>query len=440
MKDVRILSIPEIKQLLATESGVTLKATNKAEAYAWIARVLRAHRYDRLTKPERGLIARYIRTMTGYSPAQTKRLIGRWVRKAKLTVTPYKRHQFVSIYTRDDTILLAHVDEVHDVLSGPATRQIMAREFVVYGKPAYERLAGISVSHIYNLRHSFLYHQHVAVFTKTSGPKSTLGIRRRPTPNGKPGYIRIDSVHQGDLPMDERTPHHGGAADVSAKGVYHINFVDEVTQWELIACVATIGSRDLLPVIEAILIQFPFIVIEFHADNGSEYINRLVVKLLNTLLIDLTKSRPRRHNDNALVETKNGGIIRKAMGYRHISSHYAGLINTWYDDWFNTYLNYHRPCGFATTTVDHKGKEKKVYRPSDYMTPYRKLRSLPDAAQYLKPGITFAQLDRIEHAMSDTDYAEKMSQAKDAMLSELERLERLERQTRVAVAEEVPTM
>jgi hypothetical protein len=155
--------------------------------------------------------------------------------------------------------------------------------------------------------------------------------------------------------------------------------------------------------------------------------NKMVVKLMNRLLIDLSKSRPRRHNDNALVETKNGGIIRKAMGYNHIPSVYAAQINAWYGDYFNTYLNYHRPCGFAVTTTDAKGKERKKYPTSGYMTPYRKLKCLENATQYLKPNITFEQLDAIEQKESDTDYAERMSKAKYAMLSEIERLENLAR-------------
>lgn len=194
--------------------------------------------------------------------------------------------------------------------------------------------------------------------------------------------------------------------------MYHINFVDEVTQWELIACVPAISDRSMLPMLETILDLYPFTLHEFHADNGSEYINRLVAKLLSRLLITLSKSRPRKHNDNALVETKNGSIVRKEMGYHHIPTQYAILINDWYHAWFNIYLNYHRPCGFATSMIDHKGKERKVYRLNDYVTPYQKLKSLPDATQYLKPGSTFVQLDAIEAAHSDTDFAAAMRVAK----------------------------
>lgn len=410
MKNVRVISIPELEKLLSGSIGLQFTVVDKTEAYTWIATTLKGYGYRKLSKHERGLVIAYIQKLTGYQERQTKRLIARWLKTTKLERKPYTHHSFNGKYTRADCILLASVDEAHSVLSGPATRIILEREYVLFGKPEYERLAGISVSHIYNLRKTYLYHQHIAVFTKTKGVKVTLGLRRKPEPNGKPGYIRIDTEHQGDSFNGE-------------KGIYNINFVDEVTQWEFVACVPTICDRDMLPILEAILFMYPFVIIEFHADNGSEFINKLVVKLLNRLHIKLSKSRPRRHNDNALVETKNGGVIRKHMGYNHIPKDYAGVINSWYQQWFNPYLNYHRPCGFATTTTDHKGKERKVYKPKDYANPYMKLCSLPNAEQYLKPGVTFEYLDKLAYAMSDTDYAKAMMKAKYQLMKSIDEQE-----------------
>ena len=117
-----------------------------------------------------------------------------------------------------------------------------------------------------------------------------IGERRRPDPQGQPGYLRVDTVHPGDLD--------------GAKGVYHINAVDEVTQWQVRGCTAQIGEAWLLPVLEAILEQFPFRIRGFHSDNGSEFVSHTVARLLNKLLIEQTKSRPRHSNDNGLVETR----------------------------------------------------------------------------------------------------------------------------------------
>ncbi|MBI5413769.1 transposase family protein, partial [Candidatus Peregrinibacteria bacterium] len=178
---------------------------------------------------------------------------------------------------------------------------------------------------------------------------------------GRPGFLRVDSVHQGDLDKE--------------KGVYYINMVDEVTQSEFVFCVPQICERFLENVLEELIIICPFKIINFHSDNGSEYINKVVADILGRLHIKQTKSRPRKHNDNALVETKNGSVIRKTFGYFHIPAiaKNAMLINQFCQQWLNPYLNYHRPCGFATTKIDKKGKEKKIYKHDEYATPYGKM-------------------------------------------------------------------
>lgn len=107
-------------------------------------------------------------------------------------------------------------------------------------------------------------------------------------------------MHQGDFDLE--------------KGVYHINLVDEVTQIEYVGCVKVISEYFLLPLLEELLKTFPFRIFGFHSDNGSEYINYQVSKMLQKMLVEQTKSRSRRTNDNALVEGKNGAIVRKYLG------------------------------------------------------------------------------------------------------------------------------
>ena len=247
---------------------------------------------------------------------------------------------------------------------------------------------------MYRLRQKPRYRENAKTFSKTNPTKVPIGERRKPEPNGKPGYLCVDTVHQGDKEGE--------------KGVYHINIVDMATQFEFIGSVEGISEKYMKEILEQLLEQFPFLVIEFHADNGSEYINKIVAELLNKLLIELTKSRPRHTNDNALVETKNGAIVRKHFGYGHIPKHNAPLINTFYQDHFNTYLNYHRPCAFSKIEIDKRGKEIKKYPKENYMTPYVKLKSLENARQYLKDGITFEDLDKIAFKMSHTEYAQIM--------------------------------
>ena len=79
-------------------------------------------------------------------------------------------------------------------------------------------------------------------------------------------------------------------------------------------------------------LQFPFVIVGFHSDNGSEYINHQVANLLEKLRIEQTKSRSRQSNDNALAESKNASVVRKHMGYDHIPQAYAKPINAFYQE------------------------------------------------------------------------------------------------------------
>ena len=164
----------------------------------------------------------------------------------------------------------------------------------------------------------------------------------------------------------------------------------------------------MIPVLEEMLAKFPFKIINFHSDNGSEYINKDVAKLLKKLLIEFTKSRARKSNDNALAESKNASVVRKILGHSHIPQKYAPLINQFNLDVVFPYINFHRPCFFPEIIIDRKGKEKKIYKQKDMMTPYEKLKSLPDAQKYLKSDITFEILDKNSMEMSDNEAAEKL--------------------------------
>ena len=293
-------------------------------------------------------------------------------------------------------------DAAHEGLSGPAVH-ILWREYTVYNKAAYQRLASISASHIYNLRRTAAYRQHHVHHTKTRSRGVSIGERRKPDPRGQPGYLRVDTVHQGDTP--------------TRPGLYHINAVDTLTQWQVVGCCETISEAHVIPVLEAILHQFPFRVRGFHSDNGSEFLNHRVEKLLNKLLVgEFTKSRAHRTTDNALVEGKNGAVLRKHIGHEPIAACHAAELQRFYTAEFNSYLNYHRPCGFATVEVGDNGKRRRRYRLQDYRTPYEKLLSLDNGESHLKPGWT-AFLEQQARRMSDTECALRMQQRKRKLLA-----------------------
>ena len=399
MTDARVMSIDELKAFLASSDVLTFKGNSREETYVWIERTLRTLRtYRYLSRPrsEKGLIRSYMQKITGMSAAQLTRLINQFRYTNHVRVYAYKRHCFPTKYTREDQFLLAEVDDAHERLSGKATAAIFKREYELFGKEEFNRLSNISVAHPYRLRQSSFYRNHTLTIEKTKPSSCQYGEQRRPDPQGRPGYIRVDTVHQGDLN--------------GKKGVYHINTIDVVTQWEIVGCAEKISERYLVPVLKDLLSQYPFAIKGFHSDNGSEYVNGVVVKLLNKLLIEFTKSRARHTNDQALIEGKNGSIIRKQMGHWHIPQPEAGKIQSFYKETFNTYLNFHRPCGFATETVDNNGKINKKY--DTYLTPFEKSRTLSYPEQFLKQGVTLDQLKQIARSCSDTEYAKLMQQKK----------------------------
>lgn len=400
MNDAHINTIAQLAEFLKASQNMSFQAQSREEKYEWITEVLCRFRYFTLKRKERGVVKEYIELMTGYCRSQTTRLIAKQKAKGALKVSSGKRHKFPKKYTREDISLLAETDKAHERLSGPATKKILKRQYEIFGEQGFERLSRISTGHIYNLRKANLYTSKTRFFTKTKPTQVSIGERRKPVSNGEPGFLRVDTVHQGDL-MDENG---------QKKGVYHINIVDEVTQWEIVGAVEAISERFLTPLLEDLLEQFPVVVQNFHSDNGSEYINWVVANLLNKLLIKQTKSRPRHSNDNGLVETKNGGVIRKHMGYKYIDQKHAAKINTFYREEFNPYLNFHRPSGFATTTIDRRGKEKKIY--DVYQTPFEALRGHPKASKFLKDGVTIEELQKVALEMSDNEAGRRMLKAK----------------------------
>jgi hypothetical protein len=404
MKNLERLTLAEMQEFVTTNRQVGWSVPEWEPAYALIERVLKAHQYRRLSKGQKGIVRRFLVKVTTLSRAQMTRLIQRWMETRRIEKKPAQRPKFPRRYTVADIALLAEVDAAHEDLSGPAVRCLCRRGWSVFGDERFQPLANISASHIYNLRKSTAYRKIRVNVQHTQARRVSIGERRRPDPQGRAGYLRVDTVHQGQ---------HDGQP-----GVYHINAVDTVTQWQVVGCTETISERHLKPVLEAMLHQFPFRIVGFHCDNGSEFLNHTVVKLLNKLLIEeFTKSRAYRSTDNALVEGKNGAVVRKQMGYGPIASEHAEALHRFYTAYLNPYLNFHRPCGYATVTTNARGKRQRRYPHKDYRTPYEKLTSLPDWEKCLKKGITPELLRRQAEASSDTVAARRMQKAKLALLA-----------------------
>ncbi|SBT04655.1 Integrase catalytic region [Candidatus Accumulibacter aalborgensis] len=405
MNETRLCTIEQIEQFLSASASIEFSATgDDRERYGHISRVLTRFDYPGRSKRERGVLHRYLQHTSGYSRAQVTRLVTRWHRNRLAPVPLTKRYStpaapFARKYSAIDVELLVEMDKAHEDVCGPAIAHLLQRAYREYGDPRYERLATLSVSHLYNLRKSAGYQAQRISFTKTRPVCNAIGVRKAPSPEGRVGFVRIDTVHQGDQD--------------GVKGVYHITCVDAVSQWHVEACVQGISEAFLLPVLALIIAQFPFVILGFHSDNGSEYINHQVAKLLEKLRIEQTKSRSRHSNDNALAESKNASVVRKHMGYDHIPQEYAKPINAFYVETFNPWLNLHRPCLFATSIANAKGKIVKCYKHKDVKTPLEQLTQLATQGLVtLKPGITLETLQAQAKTQTDLAAAQAMQGAK----------------------------
>ena len=405
MNETQLRTIEQIEQFLLGSAQIEFSTSgDDNERYAHISRVLKRFDYPGRNKRERGVLLRYLQHTSGYSRAQVTRLIAQWQTNRLAPVPLTKRYRapaapFSRKYTSSDIERLVEMDKANENVCGPAIAHLLQRAYSVYGDDRYERLATLSVSHLYNLRKSAGYQRLRTSFTKTHPVCNAIGVRKAPRPNGRAGFVRIDTVHQGD---------HDGI-----KGVYHITCVDAVCQWQVEACVQGISEAFLLPVLALIIEQFPFVIEGFHSDNGSEYINGKVAKMLEKLRIEQTKSRSRHSNDNALAESKNASVVRKHMGYSHIPQQYAKAINTFYQETFNPWLNLHRPCMFATEITSPKGKIIKRYKHADVKTPLSCLALLSEKnLVVLKQGPTLEALQAQAKSQTDLAAAQSMQHAK----------------------------
>ncbi len=404
MNDVHISSFSQLEEIQNVSVTPSFAFDSHTNAYAWVDDILNRFHYHKKgrTKREKNMIRRYIKRYTAYSTSQITRLVKE---KEKTNTLTYgkgkKRHQFKKIYGPEDARLLAEADNAYRRMSGDAMRKVFEDEFKLYGKSDYERLAKISHGQFYRLRGSDAYQEKALTMGRTISVSRAIGIRKKPQPDGKPGYIRADTVHQGDLD--------------GVKGVYHVNLVDEVTQWEILVCVDSITEGSMAYVLAEALRFFPFVIIGFHSDNGGENINGSVSAVLQKLLIEQTKSRSGRCNDNALIESKNGAVVRKHMGHWHIPKYEARKINIFYRDCFNEFLNFHRMCAYPTIVVSENGKKKKIYE--ETMTPCQKLLSLPEVSKYLREGVTISDLKEKMIRMSHLAYAKTMHETKQKLFA-----------------------
>jgi hypothetical protein len=399
MEVSHLVSIIELKAFFMQYPLPEIFLKIGTDKYLWIRQQLRCFKYLSLCKKDKSIVIKFISLSTKYTKEYCLLVISK-IRKGILEHKKYIRGQSHKIYSDKDVALLSETDILHKRLNAESTKKILLKEAEIHEK--YKNIANVSASHINNLRKRHAYKGLYLNGTKAN--VVMIGTTCKPENNGMPGSIRVDTVHQRD--------------------VYYVNFVDEITQWQIVICVEAISERFLEPLLEKVLGLFPFTVFNFHSDRGCEFINKTVAKILNRLLIKQTKSRSRHCNDNALVETKNT-IIRKEMGYLHIEKTMSDEINEYLLNYYTEYLNYYRPCRFQTGEIeDKKGRKYVVYK--ETRTPFEKLVELEYRLSLqcfgqtnLKLGIDLHDLYCKIEKISPNDYAKIMRRKKNELVTNM---------------------
>lgn len=402
----RVDTLDKVKAFMKGNQDAEFGFTNTAARRVWIVQTLDTLKYEGLDNPGKGLVVRYICRVTGYSRQQVTRQIRQW-RDTGSVVDGRGRPKkpFATVYTPQDMAMLAKMDDWHQSPSGPVMRKLCERAYLVHEDASFERLAGISPSHVSNQRRSRSYMRLRGTLDKTRSTRVAIGERRVPRPAGRPGFVRVDSMHFVDL---------GGG-----KGLYLINRVDEVTQFEHMIAVPRLNEQYVLPALQELMRSFPFHILGFHVDNGSEYVNYSVDALLKKMPVELTKSRPRCSNDNGLVESKNGTVIRKYLGHEHIPASKTVEVNDFLKEHLCPYLNFHRPCSFPVVELDDKGRQTRRYPLESLMTPLDKLRSIEKVTEYLKPGVTLELLNQRMLERSANQVARQLGKARDKLFQSI---------------------
>ena len=184
----RLRTLEEVRDFLAGSEPVDFHFTDRRGAYDFVTRALRRLNYSGLSKVHKGVVRRFVAKVTGWSRAHTTRLIGQYRKTGRIedrrrgATRPFERR-----YTAADIRLLAEVDEKLGGVCGPSTRRVMQRQYELFGDRRFERLAGLSNSHLYRVRHSTTYRRRRNPTTKPT--QVSIGERRKPHPQGRPGFL-----------------------------------------------------------------------------------------------------------------------------------------------------------------------------------------------------------------------------------------------------------
>ena len=214
--------------------------------------------------------------------------------------------------------------------------------------------------------------------------------------DAKPGFTEVDLVG-----------HDGG--NTSGDFIQSLNFTDIATCWDETAACMNKAQVHVFKALKAIIARFPFIILGIDSDNGSEFINAIMLRYCEENEITFTRSRPYKKNDSCFVEQKNYSVVRRNVGYqRYDTEEELSLLNELYI-YLDCYTNYFQPVVKLVSKTRVGSKVTKKYDTAK--TPFRRVLE----SKYIDDKIK-ARLKVQYDSLNPADLKRKISRLQDKLL------------------------
>ena len=341
-------------------------------------------RYGKATKKARSKILDEFTANTGYNRNYAARIlrlkVGKVIgysrvsgRKIKYVIGKRKRkkREKPRIYSYDVFLALRRIWTVFDFICGKrlapfmaeAVEKLEAHKEIDLTDKVREKLTKISASTIDRLLKSEKDKFRLGKGRKGTRPgtllKKSIPIRTfADWDDARPGFVEVDLVG-----------HDGGNS--SGDFIQSLNFTDIATCWDITAACKNKAQVHVFRAIRAIIARFPFIILGIDSDNGSEFINGIMLRYCIEKKITFTRSRAYKKNDSCFVEQKNYSVVRRNVGYlRYDTEEELDLLNELYI-YLDCYINYFQPVVKLVSKTREGSKVTKKY--DDAKTPFRRV-------------------------------------------------------------------
>jgi len=147
--------------------------------------------------------------------------------------------------------------------------------------------------------------------------------------------------------------------------------VDIATGWTELQAVWGMGQSRVGGALHQVKLQLPVTLRELHSDNGSEFINHLLVAWCRRQKIVFTRGRPYKKNDQAYVEQKNWVFVRRHVGHDRYNSKAAYATLQQLYALLRLQVNFFRPVRKLIAKERHGARTLKRY--DEPQTPYKRL-------------------------------------------------------------------